>query len=62
MSRSKTITALIVAMGLAACTQGSDLERGAVGAAVGAVGANAIGESPVVGAAVGGAVGVLADN
>ncbi|MEM8870452.1 MAG: hypothetical protein AAGB10_04940 [Pseudomonadota bacterium] len=62
MSRTRTLLAVIAVLGLAACDQGTDLERGAVGAAAGAVGAEAIGASPVVGAAVGGAVGVLADN
>lgn len=47
-----------VLLGLSACGD-TTLERGLSGAAIGAVGAKAVGEDPAVGATVGGAVGVL---
>lgn len=62
MRATKLVAAGLAALSLGACTYGSDLERGAIGAAVGAVTADAIDESPTVGAAVGAAVGVLADG
>lgn len=49
----------VIALG--AC-QMSDTERGVVGAAGGAVLADAAGYDPLVGAAVGGTAGVFCDN
>ncbi|PIE11801.1 MAG: hypothetical protein CSA72_01395 [Rhodobacterales bacterium] len=46
---------------LGAC-QMSDTERGLVGAAGGAVVADATGNDPLIGAAIGGTAGVLCDN
>jgi hypothetical protein len=53
--------ALVSALGLAAC-EGSDLERGALGAGVGAATAAATGGDAATGAAVGGAAGVVCDD
>lgn len=50
-----------ILLALVACGD-SDLERGATGAAVGAVAAEALGENVIVGATVGAAVGVLSDD
>lgn len=52
---------LVAALGLVACGQ-TDLERGLSGAAAGAITAEVLGESPVTGAAIGGAAGVLCDD
>jgi len=46
---------------LAACGD-TDLERGATGAAAGAVGAEVLDANPVTGAVVGGAAGVVSDD
>ncbi|WP_425099465.1 hypothetical protein [Tropicibacter sp. S64] len=60
--RITTLTlALAASIGLAAC-EGSDLERGVIGAGVGAATASALGKDPVTGAAVGGAAGVVCDD
>ena len=40
----------------------TDLERGVSGAAIGALAAEATGNDPVVGAAIGGTAGVLCDD
>ena len=56
------IAALVAAaFGLSGCGD-TDLERGATGAAIGAVAASATSNSPIVGAAVGAGAGVLCDN
>ena len=58
----KAITILAVAaMSLSACLD-NDLERGAAGAATGAVVADVTGGSVLTGAIVGGAAGVLCDD
>ena len=51
------IVALPLVLGLSACA--TDLQRGAVGAAGGAVVAGAVGVDPVTGALIGGAAGYL---
>ncbi|MBF9032073.1 hypothetical protein HKCCE3408_16870 [Rhodobacterales bacterium HKCCE3408] len=51
----------IMALGLSACVN-SDLERAGIGAAVGGVGAAALGGNAVTGAVVGGAAGALCDD
>ncbi len=57
-----TISAALVAtLGLAAC-EGTDLERGVIGAGIGAAGAAATGRNVAGAAAVGGAAGVLCDD
>ncbi len=55
------IFAAAAALTLAACGD-TDLERGLSGAAIGAVAAEATGGDALVGAAVGGAAGVLCDD
>lgn len=57
-----TISAALVAtLGLAAC-EGTDLERGVIGAGIGAAGAAATGGNVAGAAAVGGVAGVLCDD
>ncbi|MGP6085828.1 hypothetical protein [Antarctobacter jejuensis] len=57
-----TISAALVAtLGLAAC-EGTDFERGVIGAGIGAAGAAATGRNVAGGAAIGGAAGVLCDD
>jgi hypothetical protein len=51
------VVALPLVLGLSACE--TDLQRGAVGAAGGAVVAGAVGVDPVTGALIGGAAGYL---
>ncbi len=53
--------ALVSCLGLAAC-EGSDLERGVMGAGVGAATAGATGNDVAAGAAIGGAAGVVCDD
>lgn len=53
--------ALAATLGLAAC-EGSDLERGVLGAGIGAAGAAATGGNVAGAAAVGGAAGVVCDD
>lgn len=53
--------ALVSCVGLAAC-EGSDFERGALGAGIGAASAAASGHDVATGAAVGGAAGVVCDD
>ncbi|GAA4224459.1 hypothetical protein J4E08_00790 [Sagittula sp. NFXS13] len=48
-------------LGLAAC-EGTDLERGVIGAGVGAAAASATGGNVAGAAAVGGAAGVICDD
>jgi hypothetical protein len=56
------ITAAFAAtLGLAAC-EGTDLERGVIGAGVGAATASATGGNVAAGAAIGGAAGVVCDD
>ncbi|RMA41647.1 hypothetical protein [Rhodophyticola porphyridii] len=57
----KLTLALVATLGLSACVS-SDLERAAVGAAVGGVGAAALGGSVATGIVVGGAVGAICDE
>jgi hypothetical protein len=58
----KVFAALVAAtLALGACGN-TDLERGATGAAIGAVGAAALGGDPLVGGAVGAGAGVLCDD
>ena len=52
----------IAAVGLLAGCLENDAERGVVGAAGGAVGADAIGGNALTGAVVGGAAGVFCDD
>ena len=61
MRRTTIILSVLSCLGLSAC-MGSDLERAAVGAGVGAAGAAATGGNVVTGAAVGGAAGALCDD
>ena len=58
------LAVIVVAMGMAACSELSQQEQnalsgGAIGAAGGAVIGTAIGAGPVVGAAIGGATGAM---
>lgn len=61
MHRLLSTAALAAVFGLAACGD-TDLERGVSGAAIGAVGAELTDSDPLVGAAIGGAAGVLCDD
>ena len=58
MQKSLILTLTLATFGLVACGN-TDLQRGASGAAIGAVGAGLTGGDPVIGAAVGGAAGAL---
>lgn len=60
-NRIRLILAAIAMAGLAAC-DGTDLERGALGAAGGAAVANLTGSDVVGGALIGGAAGVFCDD
>ncbi|WGW02246.1 hypothetical protein [Tropicibacter oceani] len=60
--RIKSITlALVACAGLVAC-EGTDLERGLIGAGAGAATAAATGNNVAAGAAVGGVAGVVCDD
>ena len=61
MQKLFTIGSLTGVLALAACGQ-TDLERGLSGAAIGVLGAELVGGSPVSGAVLGGAAGVLCDD
>ncbi len=61
MQKPLILALSLATFGLAACGD-TDLERGASGAAIGAVGTAVVGGDPIVGAAVGGAAGVLCDD
>ncbi|MDU8943058.1 hypothetical protein [Ovoidimarina sediminis] len=61
MRKTLSFIAIVAVLGLSACGD-SDLERGASGAAIGAVGAAALDGDVVTGAAVGAAAGVLCDD
>jgi hypothetical protein len=52
---------LAATMAVGACGD-TDLERGATGAAIGAIGAKALGGDALVGGALGAGVGVLCDD
>jgi hypothetical protein len=55
------IIAAIGTLGLSGCLE-NDLQRGLVGAAGGAVVADAVGVDPVTGALIGGAAGAVCDQ
>ncbi|MBP0481129.1 hypothetical protein [Sagittula salina] len=55
------IVAAASAFSLAAC-EGTDLERGVMGAGIGAATASATGRNVAAGAAIGGAAGVVCDD
>ncbi|MFW2544595.1 hypothetical protein ACN2XU_18320 [Primorskyibacter sp. 2E107] len=60
--RTKAFTlALVACAGLAAC-EGTDLERGVIGAGTGAATAAATGNNVAAGAAIGGTAGVVCDD
>lgn len=61
MSLRPILFASLAAFGLAAC-EGTDLERGALGAGIGGATAAATGGSVAAGAAAGGAAGVVCDD
>lgn len=61
MRKASWIFAAAAIFGLSGCLT-NDLERGLVGAAAGALAADAIGVDPVIGAAAGGAFGATCDN
>ena len=61
MQIKTVIFGLAATLSLAAC-EGSDFERGLLGAGGGALAAKAIGEDPVTGAVIGGAAGVFCDD
>ncbi len=56
-----TFIGLAAVLTLAAC-EGSDFERGVLGAGGGALAAKALGEDPVTGAVIGGTAGVVCDD
>ena len=55
------VIALASTLGLAAC-EGTDLERGVIGAGIGAAAASATNRNVAAGAAIGGAAGVVCDD
>ena len=61
MQKITAFTVVVMALGLSACGD-SDLERGASGAAIGAVGAELTGGNAIVGATLGASAGVLCDD
>lgn len=61
MTRTRLCAAGAAILMLAAC-EGTDLERGAIGAGVGAAGSSAVGGNAAAGAAVGGLAGVVCDD
>jgi hypothetical protein len=61
MQKLFALSVLAAGLALAACGN-TPLERGATGAAIGAVGATAVGGNAVVGAVGGGAVGLATCN
>jgi len=63
MQNNISFLALAALIGLAACSQGSDLERALIGAGAGCIAGEIIDDGEcLVGAAVGGAAGALADD
>ena len=61
MDRFFTAAVLAVTLAVAGCGD-TDLERGVTGAAIGAVGAQATGNDPLVGGAIGAGIGVICDD
>jgi osmotically inducible lipoprotein OsmB len=61
MHKSLAATLFAATLALGACGS-TDLERGVTGAAIGAVGASALGGDPVVGGLVGAGAGVVCDD
>lgn len=63
MQTKLSLLALAAILGLSACSQGTDLERALIGAGAGCIAGEIIDEGEcLVGAAVGGAAGALADD
>ena len=63
MQTKFSFLAIAAILGLAACSQGTDLERALVGAGAGCLVADAFDEGEcLAGAAIGGAAGALADD
>ncbi|MDJ0638705.1 MAG: hypothetical protein QNJ20_07720 [Paracoccaceae bacterium] len=63
MQNTLSIAALLAVFGLAACSQGTDLERAVVGGAAGCLVGEAIDDGEcLVGAAIGAGAGALADD
>lgn len=63
MQKKFSITLLFAVLGLAACSQGSDLERAAVGGLAGCVVGDALDEgSCIKGGILGAGLGALADD
>ncbi len=61
MFKLRLVLAAAALVSLSACLE-NDLQRGLVGAAGGAVVADAVGVDPVTGALIGGAAGALCDQ
>lgn len=61
MRKAFLVFAVTAIFALSGCLN-NDLERGLVGAAAGALAADAVGVDPVIGATAGGAVGAICDN
>ena len=63
MQKQLSFLAVAAILGLSACSQGTDLERALIGAGAGCIAGEIIDEGEcLVGAAVGGAAGALADD
>ncbi|WIV50008.1 hypothetical protein QQG91_10035 [Marivivens sp. LCG002] len=62
MLKSTWIIAATALIALGACMPSNDVERGVVGAAIGATVANLTGNDGVTGAAIGAGAGVFCDN
>lgn len=63
MQKTLSLVAILATLGLAACSQGTDLERAMVGGAAGCVAGELIDDGEcLVGAAIGAGAGALADD
>ena len=63
MQKKLSILAILSVMGLSACSQGTDLERAAIGGALGCFAGDVIQEGEcLTGAAIGAGAGALADD
>lgn len=63
MQRNLSFLALAAMLGLAACSQGTDLERALIGAGAGCLAGEIIDDGEcLTGAVVGGAAGALSDD
>ncbi len=63
MQKKLSLLAVLAMLGLAACSQGTDLERALIGAGAGCLAGEIVDDGEcLVGAAIGGAAGALSDD